>query len=334
MATPTEHPAEPLGVTFASLGILGPAAAPMLARRAVELGYSSFWTAEANASDAISLLGAVRAVAPDLDVGTGVMPIQLRSPALVAMSAATLQQLAPQGQVLVGVGVSTPVVAGQWHGSDGTDRPLARMREYLTLLRELLSGEPVTFDGDFWSVRRFQLGVRYTDERRPRLVLAALNPGMLRLAGELADGVLLNYLPASHVGASVAEVRSGGGATVYAYVHAAVGDPQRALRSARRDLFGYVMADGYARMLVQAGFSEEVAMVRAAMAERDRDGAVEAISERMAFEIDFVGDHDGVTGYIRSYRAAGVTHPVLMPLPWGEDRMSVTEATMAAAAEA
>ena len=334
MAEPTDPPAGDLGLTFASLGILGPAAAPSLAQRAVELGYRSFWTAEANASDAISVLGAVRAVAPTLDVGTGVMPVQLRSPALVAMSAATLQQLAPRGGVLVGVGMSTPVVASGWHGSDATDRPLARMREYLTLLRMLLSGESVNFDGDFWSVRRFQLGVRYTDDRRPKLVLAALNPGMLRLAGELADGVLLNYLPASHVAASVAEVRKGGAATVYAYVHAAVGDPEQSLRSARRDLFGYVMADGYASMLVKAGFSEEVDRVRAAMAERDRDAAVAAISARMAFEIDFVGDHEGVVSFVRSYREAGVSHPVLMPLPWGEDRRGVTEATMAAAAEA
>jgi probable F420-dependent oxidoreductase len=324
----------PLGVTFASLGVLGPAACTEVAVRADALGYHSFWTSEANATDAVSLLGAVRAMAPRLDVGTGIVPIQLRSPALVAMTAATLQQLAPQGEVLVGVGTSTPVVAGQWHGSDATDRPLARAREYLVLLRELLSGDAVTFEGDFWTVRRFQLGVRYTDERRPRIVLAALNPAMLRLAGGLADAVLLNYLPASHVPASVAEVRKGGQAQVYAYVHAAVADREPSLRSARRDLFSYVMADGYARMFADAGFGDEVAAAQAAMAERDRDGAVAAISERMAFDIDFVGDADQVAAHIRAYRDGGVDHPVLMPLPWGEDRRAVTDATMVAAVSA
>ena len=101
--------------------------------------------------------------------------------------------------------------------------------EHLTLVRSFLSGERVDHDGEFFSARGARLGVRL-GERRPKLVLAALNPGMLRLAGELADGVLLNYLPASHVAESVAHVREGeaaagrpaGSTTVYAYVHAGV----------------------------------------------------------------------------------------------------------------
>ena len=107
----------------------------------------------------------------------------------------------------------------RWHGVPYGDRPLARVREYVTLLRACLSGEKVDFAGDFYQVKGFRLGVRL-GERRPKIVVGALNPGMLRLAGELADGVLLNYLPASHVAWSVDQVRRGGDATVYAYVHA------------------------------------------------------------------------------------------------------------------
>ncbi len=321
-----------IGVTFASLGVLGPARAVDVARVAADAGHRSFWTAEANGPESFALLGAVAAGAPGLALGTGIVPLQVRSPALTAMGAATLQTLAPDVDVLVGVGVSSPVVAGDWHGAgDRLDRPLARVREYLTLLRELLSGEPVTFEGDFWSVRRFRLGVRLGD-RRPRLVLAALNEGMLRLAGELADGVLLNYLPASHVGWSVDRVREGGPATVYAYVHAGVGDPERHRDAARRDLYGYAVAEGYARMFERAGYGDEMAAFRAARAERDREGGLAAISERMIDDIDHVDDEDGVAAFVHSYRDAGVDHPVLMPLPWGDDRWAVTEATIRAAA--
>lgn len=320
----------PTGLTFASLGALGPSAVPSIARTAEDLGYQSFWTAEANGTDAFTLLAAANAAAPSLDLGTGIVPMQIRSPSVTAMSAATLQALAPERTIQLGVGVSTPVVAGSWHGSPYGARPIAQMREYLTLLRELLSGEPVTFDGDFWSVRKFRLMVRMGD-RRPRLVVAALNPQMLRLAGELADGVLLNYIPSHHVAASVEQVRAGGDAEILCYVHAAVGDFDTAADAARKDIFGYAMADGYARMFRQAGFEDEVDELRDRYAAGDRAGAVAAVSDEMVQAIDFIGDTGAVHGFVEDYRRAGVDHPILMPLPWGTDRRAITEATMAAA---
>lgn len=324
--------AAPLGVTVGSLAVLGPRATTEIARLAESMHYRSLWTVEATGTDAFTLLGAVSAVAPGMGLGTGIVPIQLRTPPLAAMSAATLQSLSPDADVWLGLGVSAPGILRQ-HGKPGADRPLAMMREYVALVRECLSGESVTFEGDFWQVRRFRLGVRL-GERRPKIVMAALNPGMLRLAGEVADGVLLNYLPASHVGPSVAQIRSGGDATVFAYVHAAVGDFERRAMSARRDLFNYAMADGYARMFRASGFADEVDELRARQAERDRDGALAAVSDRMVRAIDFIGDEDEVTRFIRGYVEAGVEYPVLMPMPWGDDRLAVTKATMEAAARA
>jgi alkanesulfonate monooxygenase SsuD/methylene tetrahydromethanopterin reductase-like flavin-dependent oxidoreductase (luciferase family) len=164
--------------------------------------------------------------------------------------------------------------------------------------------------------------------------MAALNPQMLKLAGEVADGVLLNYLPASHVGTSIEQVRKGGNAKIYAYVHAAVGDFERSANSARKDLFNYAMADGYARMFSQAGFADEIKELRARQAEKDREGALAAVSERMIQAIDFIGNEPEVTNFVKDYVNAGVERPVLMPLPWGEDRRAITDATMSAAIKA
>ena len=94
------------------------------------------------------------------------------------------------------------------------------------------------------------------------------------------------------------------------------------------------MADGYANMFRAAGFDGEVAELRARFAERDRDGAMAAISEEMIQAINFVGSADEVTRFVSAYVDAGVQHPVLMPMPWGEDRYAVTESTMRAAAAA
>ena len=299
---------------------------------AEDQGYKSFWTVEATGTDAFTLLGGVAVAAPKMDLGTGIVPVQIRSPALTAMTAATLQALSPDVDIWLGIGVSAPGILMQ-HGQRSTDKPIGMMREYVALLRECLSGDVVNFEGDYFQLKRFRLGVRL-GERKPKIVMAALNPQMLKLAGSVADGVLLNYLPASHVGESIAKIRQGGDATIFAYVHAAVADFEVSARSARKDLFNYAMADGYANMFRAAGFSDEVNGLRARQKERDRDGALAAVSDRMIQAIDFIGDESGVTDFVREYVDAGVQHPVLMPLPWGEDRRSVTEKTMAAAIKA
>jgi probable F420-dependent oxidoreductase len=318
------------GLTFASFMSLGPDLAVSTARTAAGLGYRSFWTAETTGPEAFSLLGAVGAAAPELGLGTGVLALQLRTPMVVAMAGATLQALQPDREVLLGVGISSPVVTQRWHGVPYGDEPLRRVREYVTLLRACLSGDKVDFTGDFYQVKGFRLGVRL-GERRPRIVVGALGPAMLELAGEVADGVLLNYLPASHVPWSVKQVRAGGDATIYAYVHAGVCERHEGIELARRDLFSYAVVDSYARNFERAGFADEVAEIQARFAAGDRDGAVAAVSDRLVDAIDVMGDAEVVHDTMRSYVDAGVEVPVLMPLPWGPDRRASVEATMRAA---
>jgi probable F420-dependent oxidoreductase len=318
------------GVTFASLMSLGPDTALHTAVLAAEVGYSSYWTAETTGPEAFSLLAAVGAAAPSLGLGTGVLALQLRTPMVVAMAGATLQALHPERDIVLGVGISSPVVTSRWHGVPYGDRPLARTREYVTLLRACLSGEKVDFAGDFYEVKGFRLGVRL-GERRPKIVIGALNPRMLQLAGEVADGVALNYLPASHVPWSVEQVRKGGPAEIYAYVHAGVCEREEGAELARRDLFSYAVVDAYARSFERAGFADEVTEIRARHAEGDRAGALAAVSDRMVDAIDVMGDADAVAATMQAYVDAGVDVPVLMPLPWGADRRASADLAIRAA---
>jgi alkanesulfonate monooxygenase SsuD/methylene tetrahydromethanopterin reductase-like flavin-dependent oxidoreductase (luciferase family) len=114
----------PLGVTFGSLAVLGPRSILEIARLADEMGYRSIWTVEATGTDAFSLLGGVSAVAPGLDLATGIVPVQLRTPPLAAMSAASLQAMSPEATVWLGVGVSAPGILRQ-HGAATADRSKA-----------------------------------------------------------------------------------------------------------------------------------------------------------------------------------------------------------------
>ena len=325
-------PAAPeMGVTYASFSALGMQSGFTGAQWSAELGFSSFWVAETTGPEAFATLAAIGAAQPSLALGTGVLAIQLRTPGIAAMGAATLQSLQPDRDILLGIGISSPAVVSRWHGADYGDRPMAQMREYLTLLRECLSGEKVDFAGDFYSVKGFRLGIRLGD-RRPKIILAALNPKMLRLAGELADGVLLNYLPASHVPWSVAQVRAGGDATVYAYVHVGVTDPESHRDLARRDLFSYIVVDSYAANFARAGFADEVAAVREFHAAGNREAALAAVSDRMVDAIDILGSRQHVHDSVKAYADAGVDIPIVMPMPWGPDRMGVVRDTLEAAA--
>src|SRR3546814_16880579 len=104
---------ERAGVTFASRMGLGPQTAVDTAKLAEEVGYSSFWTAETTGPEAFSVLAAAGAAAPSLDLGTGVLALQLRTPMVVAMAGATLQALPPDREILLGVGLSSPVVRSE-----------------------------------------------------------------------------------------------------------------------------------------------------------------------------------------------------------------------------
>ena len=328
----TRHPAgdAPLGVTAAPFIRSGPAAVLDLAGRADRLGYGSLWVAEVAGIEAFSVLGAVSRTAPGLGLGTGVLPVQVRTPPLLAMAAACLQALAPDRDVLIGIGVSSPVVAAEWHGAGYPARPLPQVREFIALLRECLSGGKVNFAGEHYQVRGFRLGVELGD-RRPKIILGALGEEMLRLAGAKADGVLLNYLPASHVPWCVEQVRRGGDATIYANVHVGVGDRAAAAAQARYDLFSYAVVDAYARGFTRAGFGRAVHDIRAAHEAGDRAGALAAVPDEMVDAINVTGDPALIATTIGAYRRAGVDVPVIFPLTWGATGQGALEATLQAA---
>lgn len=159
---------------------------------------------------------------------------------------------------------------------------------------------------------------------------------MLRLAGAEADGVLLNYLPASHVPWCVEQVRRGGNATIYANVRVGVGDRAAAAPQARYDLFSYAVVDAYARSFTRAGFGRAVEAIRAAHRAGDRAAALAAVPDEMVDAINVTGDPALVASTIGAYRRPGVDVPVIFPLTWGaagQDALGPTlQAAMAPAA--
>src|SRR5215213_10077904 len=183
-----------------------------LAREADRLGYSVAWAAEAYGSDAATVLTWVAAQTQRIDVGSAVFQIPARTPAMTAMTAATLDTLSG-GRFRLGLGVSGPQVSEGWHGVR-FDHPLARTREYVEIVRRTLRRETVSYQGQHFTLplpdgpgRALKLTVHPVRAEIP-LYLAAVGPKNLALTGEIADGWLAIFFSPEHASLSLDTIRT------------------------------------------------------------------------------------------------------------------------------
>src|SRR5437764_12789529 len=155
-----------------------------------DLGYTDVWSSEAGGTDAFTPLALASAWAPSLRLGTAIVPAFTRGPGLMAMSVATMAEAAP-GRFALGIGTSSDVIVEAWNDIP-FDEPYKRTRDMVRFLRKALTGEKVDEQYDTFTVRGFRLG-RVPDVQPPILV-GALRPGMLKLAGREGDGAIINWL--------------------------------------------------------------------------------------------------------------------------------------------
>lgn len=288
-------------------------------RQAEERGFDSVWTGEAWGTETCTLAGALLARSRRIAIGTSIVSLYLRPPTLTAMQAATLDVIAP-GRVRLGIGVSTKNI-NAFHGVPW-DFPVSRTREYATILRRALTGERVTYDGRFYKPQGFQLGM--TPPQHVPIYFAAVNPLMLQLAGELADGVLLAWLPASQVPHSLAEIAKGAARagrslsdiTIGAYIHTAVTTERDVtLKQLRRVLVSYCQANTYIQGFRRFGYGDILEEVHARWQAKDRAGAEQAIPDRMVEDLYVLGSPDECRAHIERFVQAGLHLPVLAAPP-------------------
>jgi len=298
---------------------------PAIAREAETRGYRTAWVGEASGAEAIVLSTLIATHTTTLGIANGVIPVQTRTPIVYGQAAATLGHLAP-GRFALGLGLSSEIIVGQWHGVPFAPS-IQQMREAVQIIRTAASGERVNFDGKFYRLKNFRLAIPAASPA-PRIYLAALGPRMCELAGEVADGVLLNWLPPSAMPASVAHVEAGAKRAgrslpdidVAVYVRTCVTDEPAAVRETlARDITGYAIVSVYARFFAECGFAEEVEAVNAAWKAGDRAGAVKGVSERVLDGLGAVGSVEFCREQMHAFARAGAT-PVVLPFaPPGPD---------------
>jgi len=308
-----------LGLVMLSFGAAPLAKNAALVREAEALGYTSLWTPEVVGPDAFITLAAYALNTSRIELGTGVVPIQIRTPGVMGMSFLTLNELSG-GRAFAGLGVSSPVIVERWHGAS-YPRPLTAMRECIQIMRQLFTEGRAKFEGRVYR-SDFRLGMRLT-QKPPRIYIAALNPPMLRLAGELADGVLFNFSPPEAMAELIAEVRAGAteagrdpdAIELGVYIRmSATNDERAAMDAFKRELAGYAFVEAYKQMFARYGLADELAEVRTRWQAGRREDAFEAISDASASKIGLVGSAEKAREFVARFRRAGITNPVIFPI--------------------
>jgi probable F420-dependent oxidoreductase len=276
------------------------------------LGYTDLWSSEASGADAFTPLALAAAWTPELSLGTAIVPSFTRGPATLAMSVAALAETAP-GRFTFGLGTSSDVIVERWNGLR-FEEPYKRNRDVVRFLKAALTGEKVTAEYDTFTVRGFRLD--RPPAVVPPLLIAALRPGMLRLAGREADGTVINWLSADDVSRIMPEV--GPGKEVVARIYVCPSEDAPTVRSMSRPLIAaYLNVGVYAAFQEWLGRGPRLQKMWDAWAAGDRKAATEAIPDSVVDELVVHGTPDQCREHIARYVANGVTVPVLAPLPFG-----------------
>ena len=283
-----------------------------------DLGYTDVWSSEANGADGFTPLALASTWAPSLRLGSAIVPAFTRGPGTLAQCVASLADAAP-GRVAFGIGTSSNVIVERWNDIAFTE-PYKKTRDTVRFLRTALTGEKVKEDYDTFSVNGFKLGI--VPEVQPKILVAALREGMLRLAGREGDGAIINWLGADDV------------STVAPIVHAAGPDKEVVARifvapTTDRDLvmnFGrfaiaaYLTVPVYAEFHRWLGRAEMLQPMWDHWAAGDRKAALAAIPDELVDALIVHGSPEECREHIGRYQANGVTTPALAILPFGLDQ--------------
>ena len=289
----------------------------------VDLGYTDFWSSEANGHDGFTPLALAAAWAPTARLGIAIIPAFTRGPAVMAQSVASLADAAP-GRFVMGIGTSSNVIVEQWNGIP-FERPYYRTRDMVRFLRRALSGEKITEEFETFNVRGFRSGVKL--EHQPKILVAALREGMLRMAGREADGAILNWLSAEDVQEVVPHVHAGGeGKEIVARLFVLpVEDRAMALAIGRRAVAAYLNVPVYAAFHEWLGRGDQLAGMWSKWKEGDRAGALEAIPEEVVDALIINGSPGACRDHIQRYVECGVDTPALAVLHSEDLRQTVRD---------
>jgi len=289
-----------------------------LAVQAENAGYSSIWVTEGSAGkDAFTIMAALSQQTKTVTIASGIVPIYLRTPALTAMSIAAIDELSNQRAIL-GLGISHSYIVEEIHGSKILS-PLENIREYVGIIRKALSDPEFNLRGGTYAAGTHFVPVRSTIP----IYLAVLRSRMAQLAGNIADGVLLNMIPLSYIPQIIQKVRDGAQEAgkvltdieIASYLIATVDDDvDKAAHSIKLQIARYVWMPNYRRMFVAAGYGQTIDKIATDIENHDLEKAAHKIPDKMAEDIGMFGQPQACKARLQDFIKAGIDSPVIFPV--------------------
>jgi len=321
-----------------------------LVKEAEALGFSVTWAAEAYGSDAATLLSWIAGQTTTIDVGAAVFQIPARTPAMTAMTAATLDRLSG-GRFRLGLGVSGPQVSEGWHGVPFA-QPLLRTREYVAIVNSALRRETVAFEGKYFTLplpdgpgKALKLSIRPIRDHVP-VYLAAVGPKNLELAGEIADGWLGILNDPSYLGEQLNHIKAGrekvgltlDGFDTVASVPVVVGDDLAACADPIRGYTAlYIGGMGsreknfYNALAVRMGYADEAKEVQDLFLAKKHREAMAAVPQQFIDSVSLIGPKERIAEKLTAYAEAGATQVALTPFESTVEQRIATIRTVAEA---
>jgi F420-dependent oxidoreductase-like protein len=304
-----------------------------LAKAGDELGYDSIWAAEAYGSDAATVMTWLATNTKSAKIASGIFQMPARTPAMTAMTAATIDNIS-SGRMVLGLGMSGPQVVEGWHGQP-FDHQLQRTREYIGVVRKALARETVTFDGEFYSLPRpggpgkpLKLIIKPFQERIP-IYLAAIGPKNTALAAELAEGWLPTFFAPDHIdvfrpsleeGAQRAG-RSADEIDIAPMTSIAIDDDIDAARDLMRPFLAlYVGGMGsrkknfYKDLVTRYGYGDVAQKVQDLYLDQKYDEAMTALPAELIDKTALCGPKEAIAERLDVYRDAGVGTLLVTPV--------------------
>jgi coenzyme F420-dependent oxidoreductase len=293
-----------------------------MAATAEELGYGRAWLPETWGRDAVTVMTSIAHGTDDIGIGTSIMPVYSRSPALIGQTAATLQEVS-EGRFRLGLGPSGPVVIENWHGVD-FGNPLRRTRETVDVVKQVLAGDPVEYDGEYFDLSGFRLRCE-PPEPVPAVDTAGMGPKAVELAGRFADGwhalmLTRDGLRERHGdlehGAELGDVDEPPRTTM-SLTCAALEDRDRARRMTKQHVAFYLggMGTYYRDSLARQGHEETANAVHDAWQAGDHGEAVAAIGDDLLDELAVAGTPDEARERLAAWEAMDEVDAVSVSFP-------------------
>ena len=281
-------------------------------------GFDGVWLTDAGDLDALTLAAAIALRTERIRIGTAVIPVYPRTPAVFASTAATIAQLAP-GRFILGLGSSSQTMIEGWHGQTFA-KPLTRVKETARLVRSMLAGEKSAFEGE--TVRSQGYRVSPLPKSPVPIYLAGLMPNMLEMAGEFGDGVVLNLFPLGALPRMIEHIAAGARRAgkrleeleiVCRHQVCVTRDPAAAREFVRRRFAPYFATPVYNNFLRWFGYPDVADRIEAGWREKNRAKTEGALDDALIDQIAVIGDADKCREEIRAFVRGGVTTPAISP---------------------